>query len=196
MAKWPDVPAVYGWLALDRRGHWLLRGERIANDAVNAFISRNFAHDEAGRWYFQNGPQRVFVRIEYAPLVLRVVEERDGALGFETHTGRHVASLEGAWLDETGSLVVVTDLGPGVVDDRDLDRLMPAFVDVNGNAIAEDVLEELIELAGGQGDVPLWLKFAERNVRIGVIRANEIPSRFAFVRDPEAPATADRAVTE
>ena len=29
MAKWPNVPAVYGWLTLDRRGNWLLQGERI-----------------------------------------------------------------------------------------------------------------------------------------------------------------------
>ena len=25
MARWPDVPAVYGWLALDRRGNWRLK---------------------------------------------------------------------------------------------------------------------------------------------------------------------------
>ncbi|HMN64893.1 MAG TPA: DUF2946 family protein, partial [Burkholderiaceae bacterium] len=24
MARWPDVPAVWGWLRLDRRGRWLL----------------------------------------------------------------------------------------------------------------------------------------------------------------------------
>ena len=26
MAKWPDVPAVWGWLSLDRRGVWKLKG--------------------------------------------------------------------------------------------------------------------------------------------------------------------------
>ena len=38
MAKWPDVPDVYGWLSLDRRGNWLIRStsatpsfERIGN---------------------------------------------------------------------------------------------------------------------------------------------------------------------
>jgi len=39
MAKWPDVPAVYGWLALDRRGSFRIktasgRFERIANAAL------------------------------------------------------------------------------------------------------------------------------------------------------------------
>jgi len=76
MLKWPDVPAVYGWLSLDRRGNWMIktvagRFERIANAAVREFIGRNYAADAEGRWYFQNGPQRVFVALdahhEHAP---------------------------------------------------------------------------------------------------------------------------------
>ena len=69
MAKWPNVPNVYGWLTLDRRGNWLIKGDRISNPGVVAFIGRNYGADEQGRWYFQNGPQRVFVTLEYAPYV-------------------------------------------------------------------------------------------------------------------------------
>ena len=29
MDRWPDVPAVYGWLELDVRGRWRLRGEPV-----------------------------------------------------------------------------------------------------------------------------------------------------------------------
>jgi hypothetical protein len=54
MAKWPAVPNVYGWLRLDRRGGWLIKGDRIANAGVTAFIGRNYAADERGRWFFQN----------------------------------------------------------------------------------------------------------------------------------------------
>ncbi len=64
MAKWPNVPAVYGWLALDRRGHWLIKGDRIANTIVADFISRNYEHDEQGRWFLQNGQQRVFISLD------------------------------------------------------------------------------------------------------------------------------------
>ena len=28
MAKWPNVPACYGWLGLDARGQWYMRDER------------------------------------------------------------------------------------------------------------------------------------------------------------------------
>ena len=88
MAKWPNVPAVYGWLALDRRGRWLLRDEPIANRAAVRFIDRNYGVDDGGRWYFQNGPQRVFVRLDYTPWVLRL--RVDG--GLDTHTGLAVCS--------------------------------------------------------------------------------------------------------
>src|ERR1700693_3246190 len=63
--KWPNVPSVYGWLSLDRRGNWSIKGEHIANPAIASFIGRNYARDEKGRWYFQNGPQRVFVTLVY-----------------------------------------------------------------------------------------------------------------------------------
>ena len=70
LAKWPNVPGVYGWLALDRRGNWLIKGERIANEALREFIARNYEADDAGCWYFQNGPQRVYVSLAYTPLVV------------------------------------------------------------------------------------------------------------------------------
>ena len=41
LAKWPDVPAVYGWLSLDRRGNWRIKGEKIGNTALRDFIGRN-----------------------------------------------------------------------------------------------------------------------------------------------------------
>ena len=77
LAKWPGVPAVYGWLALDERGNWLLRGASaggfgpIGNAALREFIGRNYARDPRGCWYFQNGPQRVYVRLACAPFVYR-----------------------------------------------------------------------------------------------------------------------------
>ncbi len=89
MAKWPNVPAVYGWLSLDRRGQWLIKGERISNALVTEFIGRNFTRDERGCWYFQNGPQRVFVDLDYTPRVYRVVNPDGAPLALEASTGRH-----------------------------------------------------------------------------------------------------------
>ena len=114
MAKWPDVPDVYGWLSLDRRGNWLLQGERIGNAALREFISRNYASDARGCWFFQNGPQRVFVALAYTPLVLHF----EGEALFD-HCGRPF-QLEQAFVDEEGSVLMHGKAGIGLLDDRDL----------------------------------------------------------------------------
>jgi hypothetical protein len=116
LAKWPNVPAVYGWLDLDRRGNWLIKGERIGNPALREFIGRNYAADEQGRWFFQNGPQRVYVRLAYTPLVLHHEGE-----GLFDHCGRPAEALE-TWLDDEGSVLILAPLGIGLLDDRDLER--------------------------------------------------------------------------
>ncbi len=184
MARWPNVPAVYGWLSLDRRGQWLIKGEHISNPVVTAFIGRNYERDERGCWFFQNGPQRVFVRLDCMPLVVRVVGAEGAPLKLEAHTGALVVTVEGAWLDEEGSLLLLTNLGPGILHDHDLCRLMPSLVDANGSSIEESALENLMELAGQRQSVPLWLRFCESNVKIDPIQANDVPRRFGFVRDP------------
>lgn len=188
MAKWPNVPAVYGWLSLDRRGNWLIKGERIPNPLVTEFIGRNYARDERGCWYFQNGPQRVFVDLEYAPFVFRVVSPEGAALALESHNARPVSAVTGAWMDDKGALLLETDVGFGVMNDRDLERLVPHFVDVNGNALPEAALDSLIEEAGLGGAVPLWLKFRDSNVRIEPIASREAGGRFKFVTRPDPPA--------
>ena len=116
MAKWPDVPAVYGWLALDRRGDWRIKGQKIANAALREFIGRNYEPDARGCWYFQNGPQRVFVTLAYTPLVFHYEGER-----LMDQCGRESAARE-SFLDEEGSVLLLSERGIGVLDDRDLER--------------------------------------------------------------------------
>ena len=120
MAKWPDVPAVYGWLSLDRRGNWLIKGERISNAALREFIGRNYEADGAGRWYFQNGPQRVYVSLAYTPLVVHY--EGDELID---HCGRLFAAGT-LYLDDEGSVLVAGSRGIALLDDRDLGRLADA----------------------------------------------------------------------
>jgi hypothetical protein len=64
MLKWPKVPAVYGWLSLTARGEWKVKGEPIDNESICDFIGRNYTNDGSGNWFFQNGPQRVYVSLE------------------------------------------------------------------------------------------------------------------------------------
>jgi hypothetical protein len=133
MARWPDVPDVHGWLRLDRRGHWFLvergkpgfdeardgAGGEITSEQIRDFIGRNYDSDAQGRWYWQNGPQRVFVDLDRAPLIYRVVE-RDGVTALATHTDYPADQPRAFATSDDGDLFVLTEHGPGLVHDLDL----------------------------------------------------------------------------
>src|SRR5262249_44783036 len=89
LKRWPNVPALYGWLRLNRRGRWLIQDETITRWQIIETINKNYAADERGRWYFQNGPQRGYMKLDCAPFVLRV-SSADGKLW--THTELSVAT--------------------------------------------------------------------------------------------------------
>lgn len=188
MARWPDVPAVYGWLSLDRRGQWLLKGERIANPGITAFIGRNYAHDEQGRWFFQNGPQRVFVALEYAPFVYHVVNVPDAPLELETHVGKPVTAVRGSWIDENGITLLATEHGVGNVHDGDLDRLIAAFCDARGVPLDDAALESRMEAQQRGEPAPLWLRYRGATARVEPVRSQAVPRRFGFVPRPAQPA--------
>jgi len=188
MVKWPDVPAVYGWLSLDRRGDWRIKGEYIANPGINAFIGRNYGHDNEGRWFFQNGPQRVFVTLDYTPLIYRVIHVSGARLALECHTGKPVAIVRRGGLDEAGTLLLQTEHGIGLVHDRDLGQLFPCLTGINGNPPDDQALTEAMEFLQQQRPAPLWLRFRDGQVRIEPMRSADVPARFGFVPRPAQPA--------
>ena len=116
LAKWPNVPAVYGWLSLDRRGNWRIKGERVTHAALRDFIGRNYAADEHGRWYFQNGPQRVFVTLAYTPFVVH----HEGDRLFDQR-GEPFAPTA-VYQDDEGSVLIEGEGRVALLDDRDLER--------------------------------------------------------------------------
>jgi Protein of unknown function (DUF2946) len=134
LKKWPNVPHCYGWLALDARGDWYMRderiqhagpfprvkGSRITHDKLQAFIHRNYMADERGQWFFQNGLQRVYVQLEAAPWVWRVRWPEGGPVPeVMSHTGLP-AAVRSTWLDGDGRLYLDTDLGFGIVHSQDV----------------------------------------------------------------------------
>ena len=180
------MPAVYGWLALDRRGQWLIKGERISNPVITDFINRNYEHDAEGRWYFQNGPQRVFVALDYTPYVYRLVWDADPAtpLRIETHTGKTVSRVDSAWIDETGVVLLATEHGAGMTDDRDLDRLLPCFTDQRGGELTEDDVIAKTESLQTGGSPGLYFRYRENAVLVSPIKARRVALKFGFVAHP------------
>lgn len=169
LAKWPHVPACYGWLGLDERGQWFMRDDRVQaqgpfagvgstpasrgaplkHDKLIEFIGRNYEADAQGCWFFQNGPQRVYVELQATPWIWRI--EPDFSL--LAHTGRP-ARAQRSWIDEAGRLYLETDLGLGLVHTQDMVR-------------ASEAVEH-----------GLWVPHE--------MRAQDLPQRFAYVISPSA----------
>ncbi len=167
LAKWPNVPDCYGWLALDARGNWYLRddsvqaqgpfpgatvhdkGERLVHRSLIDFIGRNYEPDAQGRWFFQNGPQRVYVELEVTPLIWRLNND----FSVCDHIGR-AAAVQRCLIDESGLLYLQGDSGFGLVHSLD-------------TGLAADALER-----------GLWLPEE--------VSSAALPALFAYVRSPQA----------
>lgn len=188
LAKWPNVPHCYGWLALDARGHWRMRderaqhfnlpGDKLSNAALIGFITRNYAADERGCWYFQNGPQRVYVQLQATPYIVRT----DPAAGWLLHTGAPLGPPDAALLTSDGALVLHSGDIVAQLDDRDFADVLPRLR-LGGAPVADDVLLEWME---GRVEGALSLD----DVAVGRIAANQLAARFAYVSVPSAPTAA------
>ncbi len=135
MAKWPNVPHCYGWLGLDARGNWYMRddhvqaagsfaeskGSRLLHEKLIDFIHRNYTSDDSahstakGQWFFQNGPQRVYVELEATPYIWRVSAD----FSVHAHTGE-LARPQRSVLDEQGRLYLEAASGFGLVHTQDM----------------------------------------------------------------------------
>lgn len=163
LAKWPHVPACYGWLALDSRGRWYMRDDKVQmagrfpsskgsllqHEKLIEFIGRNYEVDCQGCWFFQNGPQRVYVELEITPWIWRVQQGQP----LRSHTGC-IAIPEVCLLDELGRVYLHTNIGLGLVHSLDVE-----------------------ELASGieRGDWP----------NIEQVQSVDLPRRFSYVLSPE-----------
>ncbi|SFM98103.1 DUF2946 family protein [Variovorax sp. OV329] len=137
LAKWPNVPDCYGWLGLDARGNWYMRDDRtqaagpfpqakgslLRHEKLIDFIQRNYEHDDAGQWFFQNGPQRVYVELEATPWVWRV---EDAGAKVSTHSGVPV-QVSACLVDENGRVYLASPIGLGVVHTQDMEAAADAI---------------------------------------------------------------------
>ena len=183
MAKWPNVPDCFGWLALDRRGQWRMRNEfaqanKLSGDPIRHaplvdFIVRNFAHDDAGRWFFQNGPQRVFIELDYTPWIVRLMPDGE-AHTFTTTTGAAFAPT-GCFADERGNVLL-----SGHVAGREAEETIALLHDHD--------LEPFSALAQWHGEACGaalgTLNVGARSFDIEPIHSTEVARRYGFIPHP------------
>jgi hypothetical protein len=156
LVKWPNVPHCYGWLGLDARGNWYMRddhaqaagpfsggltvpsgkgadsgvragkGSLLKHEKLIDFIQRNYASDTAGQWFFQNGPQRVYVELEATPWVWRISHDSTGVFSVTGHDGQPV-KVQSCITDEWGHVYLETDAGFGIVHSQDVEQAANAI---------------------------------------------------------------------
>lgn len=185
MAKWPNVPHCYGWLALDARGNWRMRdeaaqranapGDKLANAALVGFINRNYAHDDKGRWYFQNGPQRVYVNLEATPFIART----DPGQGFVLQTGQALAALEAAYMTDAGAIILQAGEIVAQLDDRDVAQVL-ARMELDGQPASVEAIMAWLE----DDSAELALALPNGRVRVERLAAEALQRRFGYVQAP------------
>ncbi|WP_219115318.1 DUF2946 family protein [Janthinobacterium sp. UMAB-56] len=187
LAKWPNVPHCYGWLGLDARGHWRMRdqhaqqqqlpGDKIAHVALLNFIHRNYDHDERGCWFFQNGPQRVYLNLEATPYIAR----SDPQHGFILQTGAPLTQIEQAYLCDNGALILRHGDIVAQVDDRDMAQVLPALR-LDGLVLSDEALLAWLEQPQGN----LMLVHEGKEIAVQPLAYANVAQRFGFQRAPRA----------
>lgn len=193
--KWPNVPECFGWLALDRRGQWRMRneesqsqellGEIIKHAALQHAITKNYARDSKGRFFFQNGPQRVFIDLAYTPWIIRIYPDDNETWLLQTTTGQVVEPIQ-CLVDQAGQVLIEADFvvktlsqvftnsfetqilrGVGLLHDHDLDLFAShaTFNQSNTKALG-------------------FLEWANQSIPIVSVHSNDLPELYNFRLKP------------
>ena len=194
LIKWPDVPHCSGWLALDRRGQWRMRdefaqanqlaGTVIQHKALNECISRNYACDFLGRYFFQNGAQRVFITLDATPWITRMIPSERG-IQLLTQCGEEIKP-QSALSDEKGNIYItgfITQTLSDQIDNTIFTRtVLPSVAllhdhDLDLFSEQSTVQEDACSFRGS------WL-WDGRALPIEPIHSIELSERFHFVKAP------------
>ena len=180
LAKWPNVPHCTGWLLLDRRGQWRMRdegaqargelGTPIRHAALIGFIERNYECDDSGCWFFQNGPQRVYVELAYTPWIVRLALPSPGEPALTDQTGASFVPTA-VLIDDEGGVLFADGSRAGRVaalHDHDLDLFAQCAT---------------LDAAGLTGTFH-WRD--GKPLAIETVRRLDVPARFGFVASPAA----------
>lgn len=185
LTKWPNVPHCYGWLALDARGAFRMRdeaaqathqqGDIIRHESLLAFIYRNYDCDNRGAWYFQNGPQRVYVELEATPFIVRT----DPELGFVLHDRTPVREVDQVFMTDTGQLIIQSQNKIAMLDPSDLAHCL-AMLYVKDHVIADDDLLRWLSAP----NQPLQLQLGQQFKSVEWVDSNQLQNRFNFIAQP------------
>jgi hypothetical protein len=189
MLRWPNVPACYGWLSLDRRGRWRpARRERSPIAGLRALPRPPVrACDQERQPLRPERPAARLCRPRVHPL-----GAAPGATGeLETHVGTPVEKIRGAAIDEEGNLLLETADGIALVCDRDLPALHGCLLLANGMPADDASVLAAMHSVDGEGS-PLTLSWRGARVPVRSLRRADVARRHGFVASPQPAAAEER----
>lgn len=166
-----------------------LPGNAIQHAALNEFIARNYACDLEGKYFFQNGPQRVFITLDATPWIVRLIPaNRDLSLLTQCQT---LFEPQGALSDESGNIYITGLINQTMDEDRGSASEGKDFIQRESLSIAllhdHDLdlfsdLAKLHEQACSFGGSWSW---HGKTLPIDPIHSNELSKRFGFIQKPK-----------
>jgi hypothetical protein len=161
-----------------------LAGTVIQHTTLNEFISRNYACDSLGRYFFQNGPQRVFITLDTTPWIARIIPSESG-IQLLTQCGEEIQA-QGALSDEKGNIYITGLITQSLSDQIDntifTRRVSPSVALLHDHDLGlfseQSIVQE--DACSFRGS---WL-WDGRDLPIEPIRSIELSERFHFVKAP------------
>ena len=161
-----------------------LAGSVIQHVVLNEFISRNYACDSLGRYFFQNGPQRVFITLDATPFIARIIPSQSGPQ-ILTQCGTEIKP-HGALCDERGNIYITGNILQSFSDQID----SAAFTKAESPSVAllhDHDLDLFSEQSKVQEDAcsfrGSWL-WDCKDLSIEPIHSIELSKRFHFIKSP------------
>ena len=179
--NWPIIQDAFGWLSLDPRGNWRIKDKRIDNPNLIGFINKNYKSDKHGRYFFQNGNQRVFVNLTIAPFVIQVIHVNP--LQLITHTGVLIKKIDRLWFDKKMNILLKTGPLYGSLDDRDIPHVYNNLINSKGIPVSEIEQEHGTIDKENLVDPGLFLEYRGEKLRIST-PDNESDYRHHFTQKP------------
>jgi hypothetical protein len=163
-----------------------LPGQVIKHQSLNEFISRNYARDTQGKYFFQNGPQRVFITLDATPWIVRMIPSDQG-VKLLTQCQSPIEPTA-ALSDENGNIYIVGNITQAVYEESD--RAQFKLQTTESIALLHDhdldlfsefatLKEEACSFGGSWG----W---HGKQLPLDPIHSSELANRFDYLAQPSA----------
>jgi len=195
IAKWPDVPYCYGWLFLDRRGAFRIRneysqkhhlsGEHIKHPGMCDSIRNNICIDTHNQYFFQNGPQRVYLSLAYCPYVVRFIPSQQYDWVLQNHLSQEIQPTR-CFLDEKGNILL--EFIASILQCSNTSQLSFSETQIRSVALLHDhdlnIFSELSQMNIASCGVIGVFKWRSLDIPIEPIIGHDVAKEFHFKQTP------------